>query len=599
MEDYLDKQSLQSIVKHFFHQLTDDCINQVIEAGELIQVNAGEIVIKQGADTNDVYFLLFGRITVEIKNEYNEEFILNEISRGEFFGEMSLLTGEPRGTTLITTKESTLLKIKGDTFKKLLDKHPSIHRYLNTLLINRLKKANQLNSKTAFQNICFLQLDESPSVRNLLQSVKEKLSAESNFFFVTKESFSKSNALDINAKNANWTRKHKFINWVYNLNKDYHHIVYFCDEQDQTWTELCLSQADRIMLVGSKVLPGDLTKIEKDLFVRKNIASKIERNLIIAWEEGDTIANTKNILENRPIKNTFHIRTGKEVDRLIRYIMGKSIKLVLGGGGAKGFAHLGVYKAMLELDIPVDFVGGTSVGAIMGGSIAFGWSYEEMKEAVYQALVAKNPLNDYHLPLVSLLKGKKLEYTIQKYFGDRQIEDLVIPYYAIASNFTKSRIEILNDGPLSFAIRASISLPTILPPAVKGNSLLVDGGLIDNLPFEYMASLAQGPIIGVDLSTHKERTLDYDEIPNNFTLLKQKVFGKRKYKVPSLGQIIMGTMTIASEEKRRNNEKKFDVYIKPDVSKYGFLKWNNFETILQIGYDTAFPILQAWKEKHW
>jgi NTE family protein len=351
------------------------------------------------------------------------------------------------------------------------------------------------------------------------------------------------------------------------------------------------------MLLVSKDLSADPTPLEADILIHKKIAAKIEKNLIVNWSENDVISGTNSMLAQRQIKNIFHVNSEKGIDRLIRYIRGKSIKLVLSGGGARGFAHLGVYKAMLQLDIPIDFVGGTSAGSLMAAAMALEWSYDQAKENSYQALVKNNPLNDYHFPIVSFLKGNRLGSTLDKYFGDTQIEDLIFPFYAVASNFTKSEIEILNRGSLADAIKASMALPAILPPVVKGNSLLVDGGLMDNLPFDYMNSLAHGPNIGVDLSTSKSRELDFDKIPNNFNLLKHKLFGKTKLKVPNISQIMMGTLTLASTEKVRNNEKKFNVYIKPDVSRFSFLKWDNFDALITCGYDTAYPILEEWKKQ--
>ena len=594
MTEYISKPSYQRSFKHFFNQLKDESIDDLLELGKIIQVKPDTTIITQGDNTTDVYFLIFGRIQVLVQNDYGEEIILNEISQGEFFGEMSLLTGERRAATLITTKESTLLKVKKRDFEKLLDIHPSILKYINTILVNRLRMANLSKNSTSFQNVCFLQLESKSKDNDFLKLLQKKLSQKSSVFIITKEKAYEAGIF--NDSDNEKEKKYKFTNWIHNLRSRYNNIVFVCNANNPLWSEFCLGEADRIMLVGSKNLSPNLTRLEEDIFLRKNIASKIEKNLIINWAENEKIIDTARILQHRQVKNIFHVTPVKGIGRVIRYIIGKSVKLVLGGGGAKGFAHLGVYKAMCDLGIPVDFVGETSVESIVGAGIASGWDYDKLQTAIYDTLVARNPLNDYQLPLVSLLKGEKLNDLLHEYFGNNQIEDLVHPFYAVASNFSKSKIEILNKGAISFAVRASISLPAVLPPVVKDNSLLVDGGLMDNLPFDSMDSLAQGPTIGVDLSMSKKRSLSYDKIPSNGTLLKQKFFGKRKHKVPGLSQIIMGTMTLASEDKRRKNEEKFNVYIKPDVSKYGFLKWKNFDNILKCGYDASYPILKKWKE---
>ena len=584
------------IFKNQFNQLTQGALQDLIDCGDLIQINPGIEIIKQGEHTKDVYFLIKGRIAVDIVNDYGEKINLNEIPKGELFGEMSYFNNEPRAATLTTTKESTILKLSTNDFEILQNRHSCLLKYINRILINRLRKANLSNRKILFQNICFVQLVEDDSSTFLLNTLKEKVNKEEQIFFVSKELAIQKNLFK--EGDSRFSNKDRFDNWVHEIENQHDYIIYLCDQADLEWSELCICQADRIMLLGSKKLDSTHTNLEEIIFNKKGIASKIEKNLIFNWNESNEISNVSKLIGEREIKNIFHVADDKDVLRIIRYITGKSIKLVLGGGGAKGFAHLGVYKAMLDLGIPVDFVGGTSVGSIIGAAIGTGWSYDVMVENARNALVTNNPLNDYHLPLVSLIKGDKMERTLKKHYGGLQIEDLKVPFYAVASNFTESKIEILNQGSLDFAVRASISLPSILPPAVKDNSLLVDGGLIDNLPFDHMNSLAQGPIIGVDLSSKKVRKLGYDKIPSNGKILKQKVLRKKTYKVPSLSQIMMGTMTLASEEKRRNNVKKFDIYIKPDVAKYGFLKWKNFDEILKCGYDAAYPILKEWKENN-
>ncbi len=594
MVDFKQQELINSLRRNY-GQFSKDAIDALMKVGKVVHANSGTTIIKQGDQTKEVYFLLFGRISVEIENEFGEEIVLNEIGNGEFFGEMALITGEPRTTTLITTKDSSLLRIEGADFEELLETNPSILKHLGSTLINRLRKANLSKNENSFQNICFIPLETENRSSQFLNSLQEKLEGNSSFFVVSKQSAKAANV--INEQEGYSSKGISFKNWVRDLEVKYSYLLFICNDGDLEWSELCLRQADRIMFIGTGRLSPSLTKIE-ELLTDKNIASKIEKNILLCQDEKQPVKGTAKLLQNRKVKNIFHVSNEKDIDRVIRYVQGKSIKLVLGGGGAKGFAHLGVYKAMLELGIPVDFVGGTSAGALMGSGIALGWDYDKIVDSVHQAMVKDNPLNDFQFPMVSFLKGNKLDKTIQKYFGEFQIEDLAIPFYAVAANFTKSQIEILDKGALGLALRASISLPTILPPVVKDNDLLFDGGIIDNLPYDNMDSLAQGPVIGVDLSITKHRELGYEKVPGNRTLMKQKITGKRKYKVPNINQIMMGTMILASNDRRKRNEKKFDIYIKPDVSKFGFMKWANFDKIIESGYDAAYPILQEWKKNN-
>lgn len=596
MDKYLNKESLQAVLYRSFNELSTEAISDLTEVGTILYIDSEENIIEQGENSKDVYFLLFGRVIANIKNKYGELVLINEIPQGEFFGEMALMTGDDRAATITTIKDSTLLKVKGQDFEVLQDKHPSILKYLNRILIKRLKKSNLSSNDSVFQEICCVQLGALDSTHQSLNILREKLSNFSNTFILSKEIALENNVfLETDSTD---TKRYKFTNWVHDLSYQYDYIVYFCNQLDLEWSELCLRQADRILLYVDKELSVLPTKLEKGIFKGKNIAAKIEKNLVVSWSKNESIAGTQKMLKHRQIKNVFHLTSEKDTDRLVRYLHGASIKLVLSGGGAKGFAHLGVYKAFVDLGIPIDFVGGTSAGSLMSATVAYGWDYEKIKTKSYHAFIKRNVFTDIHFPFVSFLKGKKFSGTLRSYFGDSQVEDLFIPFYAVASNFTNSEVEILDRGSLAFAVNASMSLPAILPPAVRGDSILLDGGLMDNLPIDHMNSLADGPVIGVDLSTGKKEDLELHEIPNNFTLLKQKIFGKKNSKVPSISQIMMRTMTLSSKDKVRSNEKKFDVYIKPDVSKFGFLQWNGFEEFIECGYNTAYPILKAWKKEN-
>src|SRR5690606_3044658 len=160
--------------------------------------------------------------------------------------------------------------------------------------------------------------------------------------------------------------------------------------------------------------------------------------------------------------------------RLARIMSGRSVGLVLSGGGARAYAHIGVIKALREAACPIDFVGGATMGAIIGAGVACGWSDEEIDERIRKAFVQSNPLSDYVLPVVSLVKGHKVNARLKEHFDDQQIEDLPIPFFSVSTNLTQGTFRIHTHGLLRDALRATISLPGILPPVVVDSQVLVD-----------------------------------------------------------------------------------------------------------------------------
>ncbi|MDA7502010.1 patatin-like phospholipase domain-containing protein [Chitinophagales bacterium] len=587
---------VERVLKNYFGEFSDALIKEMVSIGHLLEVNAQETVIQQGHLSQDVFLLVTGRLRVVQSDQYEEEHRLNEIAAGEFFGEMALFTGEPRTVSIRAIRQSTLLKIEGAVFQDFLDSHIDVVKYLGATLIRRLSQSNKGPVKRAHQkNICIIPLQANYPIRQFCERLQKELKPFGSSLAVNKE-----RAISDEVWNDAQTDSEKtsrFSQWLYPQELNYEFVLLEGEYSATAWMATLIGQADLVVLVGSLNADGSLSPVEDQLIKATELYNNIDQLLVLDSLADSEIKNTAKHLGNRFLKTFLHLNKEEDYARIGRFLSGNAIKLVLGGGGARGFAHLGVFKALRELNIPVDFVGGTSIGSIAAALVASGWDYERIIKDSYWSFVTAKPLSDYQMPLVSLLRGNKLERTLEKSFGDLKIEDLPIPYYAIAANLSKGCTEIMDNGFLKKAVRASISLPSILPPTVYNNSLLLDGGIVDNLPYDHMSTLAEGFTIGVDLAHSKERELGYKKVPSNRKILMGKYAGGKKYKVPNIYQVIMGTMTLASSEKRKENIKKFDVYLQPDVARFGFLNMKKFHEIVEEGYQSSLPQLREWKEK--
>src|SRR5690606_18411440 len=137
------------------------------------------------------------------------------------------------------------------------------------------------------------------------------------------------------------------------------------------------------------------------------------------------------------------------------------------------YSHIGVIRAMRELNIPIDFAGGASMGAVVAACVAIGWSDDEIDRRIRKAFVETNPLGDYNLPVVGMVKGKRVNQRLQEHFGEIDIGDLRLPFFALSTNLASGEAKLHRSGLLRDALRATISLPGILPPFVDGNDILV------------------------------------------------------------------------------------------------------------------------------
>lgn len=173
--------------------------------------------------------------------------------------------------------------------------------------------------------------------------------------------------------------------------------------------------------------------------------------------------------------------------------------LVLGAGGARGIAHLGVLKALEENNIKVDVITGCSMGAVIGGLYALGYTVEELQQLI--PTIKKKSIIDISLNPISnkaLLKGEKIDKLLKGLFQDKLIEDCKIPFGCVSSDIIKGEEVFFDKGSLFTAVRASVSIPTIIKPLEYDGKLLIDGGIINRVPVLHAKEMGADKIIAID-----------------------------------------------------------------------------------------------------
>ncbi len=240
--------------------------------------------------------------------------------------------------------------------------------------------------------------------------------------------------------------------------------------------------------------------LPEDLEAARKNGAHVE--LILLRPPNATPSRTSDWLDAAVYRAHHHVAIGRKSDygRLVRRFTGKAWGLALGGGGARGFAHIGAIKALQEAGIPIDMIAGTSMGAILGAQHAMGLNPDEMILQSRRAYVGGSDLTDMTLPLVSFRSGRGTTARLQAMFGDRMIEDLPIPYFCVSCNLTRATAIIHERGPVVTWTRVSCSVPGLLPPVPWKGDLLVDGALLNNLPVNEMRSRLRGSVAAADVS---------------------------------------------------------------------------------------------------
>jgi len=329
--------------------------------------------------------------------------------------------------------------------------------------------------------------------------------------------------------------------------------------------------------------------------------SRVERWLALV-ERTDTTrpSGTAAIADRLGIERVVHVRQQSiaDVNRLARLVSGNATGLVLGGGGARGFAHLGVWRALTELGIPVDAIGGASIGAPLGAAIALQIDPAELVTIVTELF---HDLLDYTIPVVSLVKGERITRNIARMFADLDVRDLWLQFFCVSTNLTRSRVEVHDRGDVATAIRASVAIPGILPPVPLGGDLLVDGGVLNNLPCDVMrASGTVRRLIAVDLSppVGMKAIDDFGLSVSGWSALRAQL-GSDRSRFPGLVAVLTASMVAGSvrDRDRMLADGTVDWYLDLDVSGVQILDFERVAEVAARGYEAARPRLEAWLEE--
>ena len=555
--------------------LDDRSLNALIANLQWLGIPGGEHLFRQGDHDTSMYIVLSGRLGVYLRDEEGNEVLARQMSGGETVGELGLLSGDPRSATVIALRDSELVRLSKDTFDLLVEEHPKTLRFITDLLVRRLQQPPRLRpSMDAPRTVTLIPLykGKTDDFAHHLVKVLEQL--RTNVFLVDS------------------TYSSRTIEWFNALEENHGYVIYQADFELTPWTQLCLRQADCVLMIADEA--RDLVINDTLNHVLQKRADALE--LVILHDlSPEQWSGTGKLLDRVKPKLHHHVRrkSARDYRRLGRMISRQAIGMVLSGGGARGLTHVGVLRALHEAGIEIDLLGGTSMGSIVGAAAAVGWNNRELAEHMRAAFTIENPVSDYTLPMIALARGRKTSRFLKEHFGERQIEDSPYNFFCISANLSTGRMKIHRSGPIWLATRASVSIPGVLSPVVDGSDLLVDGGLLNNLPVDVMSDMRRGPIIAVDVSADSSLRSTIDEIEHRpfWQLLPHARKG-----TPNIVSILMAAGSISSEVQHRDMRGLVDLLIEPPLSHIGMLHWKQFDVIVETGYRAAISALETRRE---
>lgn len=438
---------------------------------------AGELLFESGSTPDGVYLVASGRLGVKMAGSGRWT---AEIERGEWVGESGWLLKERRSATVLALRDTELLLLPDALLDAVAAESTQFSLAFAQLCARRLRRSNTVRfSPRRARVFALVPNSDQVDVIELATQLVDELERSGRAELVW----------DVRAT----THTSAWFSRIEEVN-DY--VLYVADPTESGWTRQCCRQADVILLIANaRARPGpwpaSVTSAAADRGAHMELA---------LCHEGQFAAGAASCwLKWHPVALHHHIIDSKDLARVARLLTQRGVGLVLSGGGARGFAHLGVIRALREARVPLDFVGGVSIGAIIAAGLAMGWSDEEMRLRYRRSFVATNPVNDYTFPLVALTRGRKVSRLLRREYGEMLIEDLRQPFFCVSANLTTGRLLEHRDGPMADALRATVAIPGIMPPVFRGEEILVDGAAINNLPVDIMRQHAPGLIIGSDV----------------------------------------------------------------------------------------------------
>jgi NTE family protein len=586
-----------------FGAFNPEMLQHVLPRVEWLELGGGDILFRQGDQDESLFFVVSGRLRVSHVDASGAHVVLGEIARGETVGEMAFFTGEPRTGTVVAIRDSVLARFSNAVFRELLLAYPLVSLNMTRQVIERFKRVNDGRQPVTKPVIIGLTA-VTPGVDavGFAQTLAQHLRRYGRATVVTSDMMDAMLGAPgaAQAPRSDSVMSRRVTLRLDRIEADNDFVLFVADALCSQWTQRCVRHCDELLLVADADERADHHCNEADLYKANDLDEARTLLVLLHPDDRRSPVDTRRWLAHRRLAGHYHLRYGLPSDwqRLARIISRNAVGLVLSGGGARGFAHLGVLRAMEQSGIGVDLVCGTSIGAVMAAYVAMDMPVDDVIRAARSAFRV-NPTGDYNLlPLLSLIRGQRLRRVIDSAVVDSRgqhidIEDLWKPYCCVTSNYSTAREAVHTHGHLARSIRASVSIPGALPPVLLAGELHIDGGTFNNFPTDVMGRMGASRIIGVDLLRDRGLRYEMDEVPGVLELLRDRLRGKhRRYRLPTLTQLLLNTSMMHSYARQQAAQSLVDLHFTPTVSGFGLLDWGQFDRIVEAGYRYAMEQLE-------
>jgi predicted acylesterase/phospholipase RssA len=554
-------------------------------SAQQVTVHAGDWLFRQGDPGDSLYVVLTGRLEIVIENG-PELKVIRILGRGDSVGELALLTESPRSASVRARRDSELLHVTREHFARLLEERPEFAAGLTRVLGRQLRDVRHagIEPDPVPTTVTVVGLGEGLPVRDIGSYLALLLSQYRPVRGLDDHDAAEAAGADPVAAGEDVDSSYAHL--LDNAERDNDQVVLMAPTPDpqNRWSAFCVRAADRLICVcrGREQPPPGIEEIERlrgcDLLMTSDGHDAGAR--LDAWVQALAPRSVRLVPESGD--------QAPGVESLARRLAGRSVGLVLSGGGARAFAHVGVIDALLQAGVEVDRVAGCSGGAWVGAQFAMGRSPEEIRHHCHEEFVKRNPLNDYTLPLVALTRSIKGNAMMDRVFGDVRFEELEREFFCVSCDMISSELVVHRRGRVWPAVAASMTLPGYLPPKAIDGRLLLDGGVLNNLPVDVMAASGEGPVVASDVSARFQPPAmrpQRGRRPRTAWLaakLRGWVVGTDAL-LPGFGETVVRSILLGSTDTAEAAARYADVVIEPAVAGVGLLAWDRTDDMIDAG----------------
>ncbi len=534
-------------------------------------IPGGQTLCDAGENADQIFFLRTGRLGVFRRNAGQESIFLGVIRPGEPGGEMAMIAGTVHSSTVVALRDSEVMSLTREQFFEVAARDPAVMMELARLMILRARQTAANSSVGEPSVFGFIGLTGEVQVRDLVEQIALEIRRLGySVTTVGEESISAP------------------TEWFSNVEQSHDFVLYAAEARQANWKQIVGRQVDRLFRIGL----GDQAPPEQvDLNASAPLQSQQLVDLILLHPTGRAPHLSEDWMDKVRPARLFHIRTHEvgDLKRIARAITGLSVGLVLSGGGARAYAHVGAVRALREAGVPIDFVGGVSMGAIIAGAVAMGWDDEEIDWRIRKAFVDSSPLQDIAVPLIAMTHGLLVGTRLKEHFDDKQIADLWLPFFCISSNLTSGAYQLHRRGVLRNGLRASIAIPGLIPPVTQGSNVLVDGAVMKNFPTDVMRAMHLGPIVGVDVT--RGRNITADDVARPSSVWKW-IFSGEWRKGPPIVSLLMRAATVSTSGDWMANREASDVLVAPRMDDIDIRNWKAYDPAIAAGRQAMTEALE-------